>query len=179
MKIGIQNATGRISEITSRIEEILQSAKPDKSSFGEVLSEELSPLANTPEEFRSMIREAAEKYQLPPELLDAVVKQESNYNPNAKSHKGAEGLMQIIPSTQKMLGVDDPYDPKQSIEGGARYLRMNLDRFQGDVRKALAAYNAGPGAVEKFKGVPPYPETEDYVTKILGSLGVPDSEMGF
>ncbi len=114
------------------------------------------------------IRIAARKYDLPPELLYGVIKAESNFQVRAVSHAGAQGLMQLMPGTAKELGVDNPFDIEQNIDGGARYLRKMLDKFGGDIKLALAAYNAGPSAVEKYGGqIPPYRETEQYVDKVL------------
>ncbi|MBT8364761.1 MAG: lytic transglycosylase domain-containing protein, partial [Deltaproteobacteria bacterium] len=109
------------------------------------------------------IHKAARKYNLPANLLRGVIRAESNFQVNAVSHAGAQGLMQLMPGTAKELGVDNPFDIEQNIDGGARYLRKMLDSFDGDIKVALAAYNAGPGAVEKYGGnVPPYQETERY-----------------
>lgn len=120
-----------------------------------------------------ILRNAAQNNNVDPALLEAVARQESNFNPKAVSPAGAQGLMQIIPSTQQMLGVTDPFDPEQSANAGAKYLRQQLDAFGGDPAKALAAYNAGPGAVNKYGGVPPYKETQNYVNKIMTSMGQP------
>ena len=114
-----------------------------------------------------MITEYAERYQVDPALVRAVIHAESGFNRLAISPKGARGLMQLMPATARGYGVTNPYDPKQSIDAGTRYLAGQLDRFGGDVSLALAAYNAGPGAVERFGGVPPYPETQRYVASIL------------
>jgi len=114
------------------------------------------------------IAQAASREGLDPSLLKAVVRAESGFNPQAVSSKGAMGLMQLMPATATALGVSDPFDPRQNLAGGARYLRQQMDRF-GDVRLALAAYNAGPAAVARYGGVPPYTETQNYLAAILGA----------
>ena len=119
-------------------------------------------------QFDALINDAAQRNGVDPALLKGLIRQESGFNPNARSGAGAVGLTQLMPSTAAGLGVGDPTDPAQAIEGGARYLRQQLDRFGGDPAKALAAYNAGPGAVERFGGVPPYAETQSYVQRVLG-----------
>lgn len=113
-----------------------------------------------------MIREAATRHGVDPRLVTAVARRESAFNPRAVSIAGAMGVMQLMPSTSKFLGVDDPYDAKQNILAGTRYLRILLDTFHGDLDLALAAYNAGPGAVERWGGVPPYRETINYVSNV-------------
>ncbi|WP_442852517.1 lytic transglycosylase domain-containing protein [Roseobacter sp. SK209-2-6] len=118
-------------------------------------------------EFLDMARRAARKHGVPEDLFLRLVQQESNWNPNAESHKGALGLAQLMPATARRLGVD-PTVPKENLEGGARYLAKQFRKF-GSWRLALAAYNAGPQAVKKYGGIPPYEETLNYVKKIWGS----------
>lgn len=123
------------------------------------------PKAATDSEVRAWIEEAAKNFELSPLLVDSVVQVESNYNPFAVSRKGAQGLMQLMPSTARRFGVNNTFDPRENIEGGVRYLKFLQDTFQDD-RLAIAAYNAGENAVAKYRGVPPYPETVDYVAKV-------------
>ena len=113
-----------------------------------------------------LVKAASDKFQVDPKLVSAVAEVESGGNQGAESPAGAIGVMQLMPDTAASLGVN-PYDKQQNIEGGAKYLRQMLDDFGGDVKKAVAAYNAGPNAVKKYGGVPPYPETQDYVDKVL------------
>jgi soluble lytic murein transglycosylase-like protein len=120
--------------------------------------------AGTP--YGSEITASAQRNGLDPALLAGLIKQESGFNANARSGAGAQGLTQLMPSTAAGLGVSNPLDPGQAIEGGAKYLKQQLDRFGGDVARALAAYNAGPGAVQRFGGVPPYAETQNYVRAV-------------
>lgn len=116
------------------------------------------------------VNEMAEKYQVDSKLIHAVIKRESNYDANAKSYAGAQGLMQLMPDTARGLGVTDALDIKQNIEGGTKYLSQMLKRHKGDVKLALASYNAGPGNVDKYGGIPPFKETQNYVQRILSDL---------
>jgi soluble lytic murein transglycosylase-like protein len=104
-------------------------------------------------------------------LVQAIITVESRFNPKAVSHAGAQGLMQLMPATAARYEVDDPFDPHANIEGGIRYLRDLLQRFPGDLRRVLAAYNAGEAAVERYGGIPPYPETQDYVARVMTLYG--------
>jgi soluble lytic murein transglycosylase len=120
-------------------------------------------------EFRDydlLIHATALEHQLPPALVKAVIAAESAFDPNAVSHRGAQGLMQLMPTTAQTLGVENAFEPTQNVRGGSTYLREMLDRF-GDVSRAVAAYNAGPEAVERYGGIPPYRETRDYVDRVL------------
>ncbi|MBD3317862.1 MAG: transglycosylase SLT domain-containing protein [Chitinivibrionales bacterium] len=117
--------------------------------------------------WESIIAEAGARYNVDTNLIKAVVSQESAGDPYAVSHAGAKGLMQLIDSTAEAMGVGNVFNPRDNVMGGVRYLRLMLNRFRGDVSKALASYNAGPGAVDRYNGIPPYPETQDYVRKVL------------
>lgn len=139
----------------------------NSSSFSQVLAATYQ--AGGGENYENYFQAASEAYQVPVNLLKAVAKVESDFRPNAVSHCGAQGVMQLMPATARSLGVTDAFDPAQNIMGGAKYIRQMLDRFDGDVSKALAAYNAGPGAVKKYGGPPPY--TQSYVNKVLGYAG--------
>lgn len=119
-----------------------------------------------PPKFRGVVEAAAARNNLDPALVQAVIQTESNWNPFAVSRKGAFGLMQLLPSTAERYGVRDVFDPAQNVNGGTRYLRDLLDRFHGDLKKSLAAYNAGEQAVQRYGGVPRYPETRAYVRKV-------------
>lgn len=127
----------------------------------------LGALARNPEEFEPIINEYALKYGVDKALVKAVIHAESGYNPSAVSPKGAQGLMQLMPKTAQGLKVANSFDPADNIKGGVRYLRFLLDTFKGDETLALAAYNSGMSNVAKYRGVPPYQETRNYVSKVL------------
>ena len=122
-----------------------------------------------------IIQESAQRHRVDPALVKAVISTESGWNPNAVSRKGAEGLMQLIPETAERFGVGNALDPAQNVEGGTTYLKWLLDRYNGDLRKTLAAYNAGEGAVDSYGGVPRYRETQQYVQKVTHAYFQPGS----
>lgn len=122
------------------------------------------------EDLEEIFQQASETYGISIDLLKAVAKAESDFDPDCTSSSGAMGIMQLMPATAKELGVTDAYDPEQNIMAGAKYLAENMEIFNGDISLATAAYNAGRGAVKKYSGIPPYTETQNYVKKILGFL---------
>ena len=136
----------------------------------EVAAPAAAPAFAVPAHVDALITEAAARHDVDPNLVRAVIKVESAYKPKARSHKGAMGLMQLMPATAREYGVRNAYDPAENINAGVKHLRMLLDRF--DVRLAVAAYNAGAGAVQRYGGIPPYRETRDYVRKVLGFAGL-------
>jgi soluble lytic murein transglycosylase-like protein len=163
------------TETTSASQEDLSSATP----FVPLPSSNPNPAPTaaraaraTPEALQPIIQEAAARTGLSPDLIDAVIRTESGYRTNAVSRVGAQGLMQLMPGTARSLGVSNPMDARQNVMGGSEYLSKQIARF-GSVEKALAAYNAGPGAVQKFGGIPPYAETQRYVRKVLSHVGGP------
>jgi hypothetical protein len=122
---------------------------------------------SNPVSVENAVHDASDRYRLDPDLVNSVIRAESNFNPRAVSPKGAQGLMQLMPQTASKLGVPNTFDPQANIDGGTRYLRELLERYNFDLRKALAAYNAGPQRVEQYGGIPPYPETREYITRIV------------
>jgi len=136
-----------------------------RSKFGQASGNFVS--AQSPQDLDQVVNEASSRYQLDPDLVNSVIKAESGFNSRAVSPKGAQGLMQLMPGTASDLGVPNAFDPRANVDGGARYLRELLERYNFDLVKALAAYNAGPARVEHFGGVPPFYETHAYVARIV------------
>lgn len=122
-------------------------------------------------DFEGIISQASERFKVDPFLIKAVIKAESDFNQNAVSQKGAQGLMQLMPGTAEDMKVEDPFNPEENIFGGTRYLSMMLSRFNNDMRLALAAYNAGPERVENHRGIPPIPETKSFIEKVMQYYG--------
>jgi soluble lytic murein transglycosylase-like protein len=169
---GLQDVLSRIAEISSMsATQPATAASGTSTDFAAALSQAAAPQSSgsssTAASYATAIDAAANRNGIDPLLLQSLIQQESGFDPNATSAAGAEGLTQLMPSTAAGLGVTNPYDPTQSIEGGAKYLADQLRTFDGNVSEALAAYNAGPGAVEQAGGVPAYPETQAYVQQVL------------
>ena len=138
----------------------------NSASFSDALQ-----TVSTTQSLDTIFQKAAKQYDVPVSLLKAIGKAESNFNPEAVSSAGAQGVMQLMPATAQSLGVTNPFDAEQNIMGGAKYIKQMLDRYDGDVKLALAAYNAGSGNVAKYGGIPPFAETQNYVKKVMAYAG--------
>lgn len=143
----------------------------DSKSFADTLRS-AAGVTGVPQSMDSIFEEAAKLYNVPVQLLKAVGKAESGFNANAVSAVGAQGVMQLMPETARSLGVDDPFDARSNIMGGAKYIAEKLQQYDGDIELALAAYNAGSGNVAKYGGVPPFTETINYIERIKGYMGM-------
>lgn len=154
-------------QFTSLVAEALERARAQGYLPADATSPGANPIA--PAAIEQLVDQNAATWQVDPALIKAVIANESAFDASATSRAGAMGLMQLMPGTASELGVSNAYDPAQNVSGGTRYLKGLLQRFNGDLRLAVAAYNAGPEAVEKYGGVPPYAETQNYVTAVLGS----------
>lgn len=142
-------------------------------------TENFSSYLQTTASLEEIFTEASERYNVPKDLIKAIAKTESDFDPNATSGSGAQGLMQLMPATARELGVTDAYDPYQNVMGGTKYISQLLNKYDGDVKLALAAYNAGSGNVAKYGGIPPFKETQNYVVKVMnymnGGVQVPEA----
>jgi soluble lytic murein transglycosylase-like protein len=180
-------AAARIQQLQTLIEQTRATAEGSTggtaaagSSFADALQAAGTPTATTAafsastegargsSQYDALIEAAATRNGVDPAVLHGLIQQESGFDPSSQSGAGAMGLTQLMPGTASSLGVSNPLDPAESIEGGARYLAQMMSRFGGNTTDALAAYNAGPGAVSQYGGVPPYPETQSYVEKVMG-----------
>ena len=168
---GLDITLQRINAIENQFQSLFSYGAGPDEDFQKILDSSISDKKT--ETSRSEINELIEKYAdkngLDSDFVKAVIKQESGFNPNATSKCGAMGLMQLMPSTAEGLGVTNAYDAEQNIEGGTKYLKGLMDRFDNNKSLALAAYNAGPNAVKKYGGIPPYMETQNYVKNVLNS----------
>lgn len=160
-----------LNEMESNLQKPNQFAPKERPTLQPQRDNDLAEQVKTkkPRTIDQIIEVESKAKGLDPDLVRAVIKAESNFNPKAESPKGAMGLMQLMPGTAEELGVENPFDPSQNIKGGTKYLKELLDTFK-DTNLAVAAYNAGPGAVRKYKGVPPYSETKNYVKKVNSFL---------
>jgi soluble lytic murein transglycosylase-like protein len=156
--------SSEVAAIRRRIAQITALGAPSASKRFDALVERAT---NRHGSIDRLVSKAALAWKVDPSLIKAVIADESAFDAGATSRAGAQGLMQLMPATAARLGVTDAYDAEQNVWAGARYLRELLDRFGGDVEKAVAAYNAGPAAVEKYGGIPPYTETQNYVRNVL------------
>lgn len=166
-----------VDNVSTNYRVYYNSLKPANSNNSSNIGEDFSSVLNSAVANKETINldqifaAAAEKYNVPVSLLKAVARAESNFNPNAQSRSGAQGIMQLMPATARSLGVTNSFDAEQNIMGGAKYISQMLKRFGNDTKLALAAYNAGPNNILKYGGVPPFKETQNYVTRVMAYCG--------
>lgn len=176
MALGLDGVIARIEEIRSQLGTLGNSPsdavvqQPFAATLAAAVSRHDQPPSAGPGQVESLIHQAATKHGISEDLVREVIRAESDFNPRCVSRAGAMGLMQLMPENCREYGVTDPFDPAQNVDAGVRHLKDMLDQF-GRLDLALAAYNAGPGAVRKYGGIPPYPETRAYVAKIRERLG--------
>ncbi len=161
----------KLSEIQKQLPPFVKIIKDTPVSFESILEDESSKLPGAQNQISGdinrIIETASKKYNISSNIIKEIIQAESGFDPNAVSRTGAMGLMQLMPGTANILGINNAFDPTENIDGGVRYLRDMLTEFGGDLELALAAYNAGPGSVKKYGGIPPYEETRNYVKKIM------------
>ncbi|NKE07415.1 MULTISPECIES: lytic transglycosylase domain-containing protein [Mesobacillus] len=169
----LMNQSDSLGSTATRLEELFDNAQTAVNNFPKQnIAQMLPPFqltkvaGKTTADFDGIIDQAASMFNIPAKLIKSVIQKESNFNPNAISHAGASGLMQLMPATARGLGVKNVFDPAENIIAGSKYLRQMLDRYDNNLELALAAYNAGPGNVDKYGGIPPFKETQNYVQKV-------------
>lgn len=163
-----QLLNGQIAEqltADKKPENLLNRAGNQQTMSGDV--QQKIPSDRSTSDFDTYIKNSSEKYGVDESLIHAVINAESGYTPDARSSAGAQGMMQLMPATAKGLGVENPHDPEQNIDGGTKYLRHMLDKYNGNIEIALAAYNAGPGNIEDYQGIPPFEETTNYIQNVI------------
>ena len=158
-----------VDSFAKKLDEAISLKSQDDAKLPEITTKSTNAKTNALPDFNEIVKSEANKNGIDENLLKAVIKTESGFNPNARSGAGAMGLMQLMPQTAESLGVIDPYNPIQNVQGGTKYLKNLLSKYNGNKEMALAAYNAGPGTVDRYGGIPPYKETQNYVKKVLAS----------
>ncbi|MGV2940838.1 lytic transglycosylase domain-containing protein [Mesobacillus sp. LC4] len=169
----LMNQSDSLGATATRLEELFDNAQTAVNNFPKQnIAQMLPPFqlskvaGKNKADFDGIIDQAASMFNIPAKLIKSVIQKESNFNPNAISHAGASGLMQLMPATARGLGVKNVFDPSENIIAGSKYLRQMLDRYDDNLELALAAYNAGPGNVDKYGGIPPFKETQNYVRNV-------------